>query len=42
MNIPDPADALFDPYSTEFAKDPYLTYRRLREEDPIHWSPLGF
>ena len=36
------ADPLFDPFSPEYAQDPYPTYRRLREEDPIHWSPLGF
>lgn len=35
-------DPLFDPFSPDFAQDPYPTYKRLREEDPIHWSPLGF
>jgi len=42
MDTSNPVDSLFDPFSTEFAQDPYPTYRRLREEDPVHWSPLGF
>ena len=42
MNAPQPTDPLFDPFSPGFAQDPYPTYKRLREEDPIHWSPLGF
>ena len=42
MNTSHPVDPLFDPFSPDYAQDPYPTYRRLREEDPIHWSPLGF
>src|SRR5436853_5563471 len=26
----------------EFVADPYPTYHRLRAEDPVHESPLGF
>ena len=37
-----PVDPLFDPFAAEYVQNPYPTYRRLREEDPIHWSPLGF
>jgi cytochrome P450 len=29
----------FQPYDPEFAADPYPTYRRLREESPIFYSP---
>lgn len=29
----------FRPYDREFAADPYPTYRRLREESPIFYSP---
>jgi cytochrome P450 len=32
----------FNPMAPEFVEDPYPTYRRLREEDPVHQSPLGF
>ena len=32
----------FNPMDPEFIADPYPTYRRLREEDPVHHSPLGF
>ena len=42
MNTANSADPLFDPFSPEFAQNPYPTYKRLREEDPVHWSPLGF
>ncbi len=31
----------FNPYSPEFAADPFAEYRRLRTEDPVHRSPLG-
>src|SRR5262249_40581476 len=31
-------DPLFDYYSLEFRADPYPFYRRLREEDPVHWG----
>jgi cytochrome P450 len=33
---------LFDPRDPEFIADPYPTYHRLRTEDPVHLSPLGF
>ena len=26
----------FDPYDYEFHEDPYPTYQRLRDEDPVH------
>jgi len=29
----------FRPDAPEFLADPFATYRRLREEDPVHWSP---
>ena len=32
----------FHPMDPEFVADPYPTYRRLRAEDPVHQSPLGF
>jgi cytochrome P450 len=32
----------FNPMAPEFLADPYPTYHRLRVEDPVHWSPLGF
>jgi pimeloyl-[acyl-carrier protein] synthase len=31
----------FNPMSPEFQADPYPTYRRLREEEPVHVSPFG-
>src|SRR5436190_2162866 len=34
-------DTLFNPFDPDFRADPYPTYRRLRQEDPLHWSPLG-
>jgi cytochrome P450 len=33
---------LFDPLSPELISDPYPFYHRLRAEDPVHHSPLGF
>jgi cytochrome P450 len=36
------SDFVFNPMAPEFVADPYPTYRRLREEDPVHQSPLGF
>lgn len=36
------SDFTFNPMAPEFVEDPYPTYRRLREEDPVHQSPLGF
>jgi len=35
-------EILFNPLLPEFHADPYPFYRRLREEDPVHQSPLGF
>ena len=32
----------FNPMDPEFVRDPYPTYHRLRAEDPVHHSPLGF
>jgi cytochrome P450 len=32
----------FNPMDPEFVADPYPTYHRLRAEDPVHLSPLGF
>jgi len=32
----------FNPMDPEFLADPYPTYHRLRVEDPVHHSPLGF
>lgn len=31
----------FNPFDPEFRRDPVPSYRRLREEDPTHYSPLG-
>jgi hypothetical protein len=36
------AEILFNPFEPEFHADPYPAYRRLRELDPVHQSPLGF
>jgi pimeloyl-[acyl-carrier protein] synthase len=36
------ADVHFNPMDPEFVADPYPTYHRLRVEDPVHLSPLGF
>lgn len=35
-------DLLFDPFDPAFRADPYPFYARLREDDPVHVSPLGF
>jgi pimeloyl-[acyl-carrier protein] synthase len=32
----------FNPMDPEFVADPYPTYQRLRAEEPVHHSPLGF
>lgn len=29
----------FRPDAPEFLRDPFPTFRRMREEDPVHWSP---
>src|SRR5258707_668713 len=36
------ADLQFNPMDPEFIADPYPTYHRLRIEDPVHHSALGF
>jgi pimeloyl-[acyl-carrier protein] synthase len=36
------ADIEFNPMDPEFVADPYPTYHRLRAEDPVHHSALGF
>ncbi len=36
------AEILFDPFLPEFNANPYPFYHRLRAEDPVHLSPLGF
>jgi len=33
---------LFNPFDPSFRSDPYGVYNRLREEEPVHQSPLGF
>jgi hypothetical protein len=35
-------DVSFNPLDPAFHEDPYPVYRRLRETDPVHRSPLGF
>ena len=35
-------DLPFNPMDPAFVADPYPTYDRLRREDPVHHSPLGF
>jgi cytochrome P450 len=35
-------DLHFNPMDPEFLANPYPIYRRLRAEDPVHRSPLGF
>ncbi len=36
------ADLQFNPMDPEFLADPYPMYHRLRAEDPVHHSALGF
>src|SRR5438309_9833117 len=36
------ADLQFNPMDAEFIADPYPMYHRLRTEDPVHHSALGF
>ena len=36
------SEILFDPYLPEFRANPYPFYHRLRAEDPVHQSPMGF
>src|SRR5438876_11955485 len=35
-------DIQFNPMDPEFVADPYPTYHRLRTDDPVHHSALGF
>ena len=35
------SEVVFNPLLPEFHADPYPFYRRLREQDPVHQSPLG-
>jgi pimeloyl-[acyl-carrier protein] synthase len=35
-------EILFNPLLPEFHADPYPFYRRLREKEPVHRSPMGF
>lgn len=35
-------DLHFNPMDPAFVADPYPMYHRLRVEDPVHLSPLGF
>ncbi len=35
-------EPLYNPLSPEFRVDPYPALRRLREADPVHWSPSGY
>ncbi len=39
MNVADSEHLYFDPFTDENLQNPYPIYKRLREEDPIHWSP---
>ncbi len=36
------AGVVFNPMDPEFVANPYPMYHRLRTEDPVHQSPLGF
>ena len=40
--VSDMGDLHFNPMDPAFLADPYPTYHRLRGEDPVHLSPLGF
>ena len=31
----------WNPFDPEFLLDPYPTYARLRNEDPVHRTPIG-
>ncbi len=35
------SELVYNPLLPEFHANPYPFYRRLREEDPVHASPLG-
>jgi cytochrome P450 len=36
------SEVLFNPFLPEFHADPYPFYRQLREQDPVHQTPMGF
>jgi len=36
-----PEALFFNPFDPAFREDPYAVYARLREQDPVHQSPLG-
>lgn len=36
------AEPLYNPLSPRFRVDPYPDLRRLREREPVHWSPSGY
>ena len=33
---------VFNPFTPEYQQDPFPVLQRLREEDPVHRSPLGW
>jgi cytochrome P450 len=39
-NQSDTAISPFNPFTSAFLSDPYPTYKALRDEDPVHWSPV--
>ena len=39
MGVAENGTIYFDPFTDENLHNPYPLYQRLREEDPIHWSP---
>jgi cytochrome P450 len=41
VHLPDAPLPVFDPFAAGFFDDPYPTYARQREADPVHLSPLG-
>ncbi|TCO49766.1 cytochrome P450 [Actinocrispum wychmicini] len=36
------AELMFNPFEPGFLADPYPQYKRLRDNDPVHESPMGF
>lgn len=32
---------MFNPFSSEFRRNPYATYSRLRQRDPVHWNQVA-
>jgi cytochrome P450 len=35
------SELLFNPFEPGFAEDPYPAYRKLRQKEPVHESPIG-